>query len=823
MVRTLRQRSGVISWAFPLVLWLALSLLTARAPALAAETVRVGVFTFKPLVFERDGTADGFFIDILKEIAAKEGWVLSYRPDTFTGNLQALERGDIDLMPVIASTEERRALFDFTEDYLFLDWALIYVRKDSRIHSIFDLHGKTIAALEGSVYTSELANLLRQFEIQATIITRAEYSQVLAAVEHGQADAGVCTNVYGSRLEDEHAVVRTDIVFSPIKIRYAVKKGANRDILDALNRAIARLKQDKDSRYQYLYDKWMGFSRQGGAPGWLKWGLVALGGTCALLFAFILTLRALVAKRTRELARTNTELAQANSELQTGEERFRATFEQAAVGLAHVDLTGRWIRVNEKMCEIVGYPLAELMPLSFQDITHPDDLDEDMGNIDLILAGKITHYSMEKRYIRKDGSPIWVLLTVSLVRNADATPRHFVSVIQDITDRKQAEMKLAKAQSYIRNILDSMPSVLVGVDPKGVVTHWNKAAEEAMGIPADRARGSTLESVYPRLGVHLANVRASVELRKPHRIEREMFERDMGIGYQDVMIYPLVSNGVEGAVVRVDDVTQRVQIEEMMIQSEKMVSVGSLAAGMAHEINNPLSAILQSAQVVLSRLESRSAASLQAAASSGCSLESIQMFMDKRGILDFLHGIREAGTRAAQIVANMLEFSRRTEARSPASANALLDKSLELALNDYDLEKKYDFKQIQIVRDYAEDIPDIQCSRTEIEQVILNLLKNAAQAMASAKGQTAAPSITLRTSRTASHVRIDVEDNGPGMPESVRKRIFEPFFTTKRQGEGTGLGLSVSYFIIVTKHGGGMEVESEPGKGTTFHISLPLG
>jgi signal transduction histidine kinase len=197
--------------------------------------------------------------------------------------------------------------------------------------------------------------------------------------------------------------------------------------------------------------------------------------------------------------------------------------------------------------------------------------------------------------------------------------------------------------------------------------------------------------------------------------------------------------------------------------------------------------------------------------------------MEERGILTFLEDIREASRRASGIVSNMLNFSRRSDSdRSTNDMGELLDKAVELAANDYDLKKKYDFRHIEIQREYDPELPRIPCISAKIEQVFLNLLKNAAQALREEGGR-GTPRITLRTCREESMVRIEIEDNGPGMREEVRKRIFEPFFTTKDVGTGTGLGLSVSYFIISENHHGTIEVESSPGNGAKFIIRLPLG
>lgn len=288
----------------------------------------------------------------------------------------------------------------------------------------------------------------------------------------------------------------------------------------------------------------------------------------------------------------------------------------------------------------------------------------------------------------------------------------------------------------------------------------------------------------------------------------------------------VVAWGPDGEPARVvgthTDITERRHMLDMMVQSEKMLSVGGLAAGMAHEINNPLSGIIQSAQVVLSRLASDSKANREAAQASGCSLDALREFAQRRGIRVMVESMRESAVRAARIVADMLEFSRKsTSDETLVDINALLDKSVELSSTDYDLKTKYDFRHIAIERDYACGLPQIRCSAPQIEQVLVNLLRNAAQALSKGTCDGTPPRITLRTSYSGGHVRIGVQDNGSGIPEEQRRRIFEPFFTTKPVGEGTGLGLSVSYFIVANNHQGTFELETPPAGGTRFVVSLP--
>jgi signal transduction histidine kinase len=289
----------------------------------------------------------------------------------------------------------------------------------------------------------------------------------------------------------------------------------------------------------------------------------------------------------------------------------------------------------------------------------------------------------------------------------------------------------------------------------------------------------------------------------------------------DVTVYPITTDGSEGAVIRLDDVTDRVRIEEMMVQSEKMMSVGGLAAGMAHEINNPLAGILQNLQVIRNRITLHTDRNTAAAAKAGTSLEAIQAYMESRGLMNMIESISEAGLRAAKIVDNMLSFSRKDEAHfSPNSLEEIIERSLELASNDYNLKKRFDFRHVKIIRDF-DSVDPIPCEASQIQQVLLNLLTNSAQAMAGQKNRKSEPQIKVRLKSESDMVLIEVEDNGPGMDASTRKRAFEPFFTTKEVGSGTGLGLSVSYFIITENHGGTMNLVSSPGKGARFSIRIP--
>lgn len=477
------------------------------------------------------------------------------------------------------------------------------------------------------------------------------------------------------------------------------------------------------------------------------------------------------------------------------------------------------IDVNPAGAAMIGTSAENIIGRKCQDFLCPDQKEDcpitDNGN---------TLTNSESILLKNNQQPLEILKTVVPItlESRECLLETFV----DISERKKAEDKLRYLRNYLSNIIDSMPSVLVGVDIRGKVTQWNKTAEQATGIPADDAHGKTLSNVFPRLGEYLEKITESINSREIQQHQKRPCQSETGTIYEDVTIYPLLANGEEEAVIRIDDVTERVRLEEIMVQSEKMLSVGGLAAGMAHEINNPLSGIMQSIQNIMLFISSDLPQNRKNALDCGVELEQINTFFEKTGIHDLLEGIRESTLRAAQIVSDMLNFSRNSELKmAPTDAAKLVRQAVELASTDYDLKKKHDFRHIQIVENFDKDLPRVVCVETEIQQVLLNILRNGAQAMQEYRDKDKnKPKFILRLVKEteANMMRIEVEDNGPGMDEATRKCIFQPFFTTKPVGQGTGLGLSVSYFIITENHGGTMSVTAEPGKGSTFIIRLPL-
>jgi len=393
----------------------------------------------------------------------------------------------------------------------------------------------------------------------------------------------------------------------------------------------------------------------------------------------------------------------------------------------------------------------------------------------------------------------------------------------EVQVRSKIEKKLTGFQNYLNSIIDSMPSALIALDEQLYVTQWNQEASALSGTRLDEALNQPIYLAFEPLKPFLPQLKQTVEQHTVAKIERVTWVKDDEPRHYALTFYPLMGGAGRGVVIRIDDITQRLSLEEMMVQSEKMLSVGGLAAGMAHEINNPLGAILHNVQNIRRRLSPELPKNLEMAEQAGIDLATVNQYLQVREVPQLLDGIQQAGARAAKIVTHMLSFSRRsTRQMAPCDLPALIDQAVEIAGNDFDLAIGFDFKGQAIIRQFDPALGPVPGTANELEQVLLNLLKNAAQAIHQREDDSEPGRIILRTRLNPPWAEIQVEDNGIGMTENVRKRTFEPFFTTKEIGQGTGLGLSVSYFIITNNHKGQMEVQSSVGQGTCFTLRLPL-
>lgn len=396
-----------------------------------------------------------------------------------------------------------------------------------------------------------------------------------------------------------------------------------------------------------------------------------------------------------------------------------------------------------------------------------------------------------------------------------------------IDSREAAKKDLLKSEITYREIFNATKDAIAVMDiDKRIFIDVNQAFLDFFGMGRTEAIGMSPEAISfntpPYDNKYAAELFQKAQSGESVHFEWMVKKSNGEPFWTDNLARVATIAGQKKLLIVMRDITERKKMQKIMIQTEKMMSVGGLAAGMAHEINNPLGVIMQVTQNIIRRTSPTLKSNIPVAEKCNIDLDNLRHYMDKRGITDYLHGIQEAGNRAASIVRSMLDFSRKSNsAKSSGDIEAVIETALSLASNDYDLKKQYDFKKIKIIRDYSSP-PLFNFTEMELSQVILNLIKNAAQALSDDENKHKVPTITIRTSSSANIIRLEIEDNGPGIPHQDIKRVFEPFYTTKGPGLGTGLGLSVSYFIITQNHGGTITVDSTVGEGTRFTITLPI-
>ncbi|MGD1211868.1 MAG: ATP-binding protein [Candidatus Acidiferrales bacterium] len=352
---------------------------------------------------------------------------------------------------------------------------------------------------------------------------------------------------------------------------------------------------------------------------------------------------------------------------------------------------------------------------------------------------------------------------------------------------EQKALQIERLKDFSENIVESLRIGVLTADLDGRIESWNPQLEDLLEIPRGEALGRKLEEALPRdLAVEIA-ARATSE----HVSGIYKFHLNTRSGRHLVVnasIAPLLGkNGARlGRLVLLDDITQRVRLEDQMVQTEKLTSLGLLAAGVAHEVNTPLAVISNYIQMLAKQIPAD----------------------DPRQ--KTIERIVKQTFRASEIVNNLLNFSR-TGGAEPVEVdlNSVLEETLTL------VQHPFKTARVNVVRSYSEQLPPVLGSITRLQQVFLNLFMNARDAM---------PSGGMLEVRTAAHngsVEVEVADTGAGIPPEHLHRIFDPFFTTKATGRGTGLGLSVSYGII-KEHAGKVDVRSTPGKGTSFRLEFPV-
>lgn len=461
---------------------------------------------------------------------------------------------------------------------------------------------------------------------------------------------------------------------------------------------------------------------------------------------------------------------------------FIHAFDYAAIGKALVSVDGKIMKVNHSLCDCLGYQEQDLLNRTFQEITHPDDLDIDLSQMDLLLEGKINSFQMEKRYMHKNHHEIWALLSVTLVRNEQNQPLYFVSQIQDITDRKLAEEQFKMGEKRYQRLVEESPDGVI-ILQNGKCLFVNKAGVDLLGgANKDEIIGN---SIYDFIHVDYHNrikklVKNNIYTESMGPIEEKFVRIDGKEINGEIKTIPTIYQGKVAIHAIIRDISERKKTQELIIHSEKLTIAGQLAAGIAHEIRNPLTAIKGFLQIMKSDFEDR------------------KMYFDV---------IFSEMNRVESILSELLILAKpQTKKFEQKDIAIILNHIITL------LKTQTNLNSIEIIETIEANLPPIFCDENQLKQVFINILKNAIEAMPHSG------KIHIDVKQKSNSVAIRIADQGCGIPEELLNQIGEPFFTTKEKG--TGLGLMICKQIIES-HKGELHIDS-CDKGTMVEIILPL-
>jgi two-component system NtrC family sensor kinase len=472
------------------------------------------------------------------------------------------------------------------------------------------------------------------------------------------------------------------------------------------------------------------------------------------------------------------------------ERRYRELFDNIQEGLFFSTPEGHFVEVNEALVRMLGYEnREELLHADVRTAVYSSA--ERHAEISSYMRQHGVLRNHEETLRRKDGSAVHVLINAFSVRDVNNRIVQYRGLMLDISGLKMFQSELQRERDFSSKILNNTQSLILVADTAGLVSYANRRWYD-MGYEQKQILGRRLEElVLPaRRGVLSEAFRAILEGNQVDNLDLQVLRADGRVGHFSVNLSPMRDDtgNVTSIVVVMSDITDAATLQAKLVHAEKMAAVGQLVSGVAHEVNNPLTAILGFADLLMENTEVPDSAR-----------------KDLRVIL-------QEAQRTKQIVQNLLSFARQMPPqRKPVQLNAILRRTLQL--------RAYDFhsRGVEVVERFTADIPPVTGDAHQLQQVFLNILNNAYDAVREA----AHPArIEIATLTRGTFVEISFQDNGHGI--AFPDRIFDPFFTTKEVGEGTGLGLSICYGIV-REHGGEIFCRNnEPLQGATFIVRLPF-
>jgi PAS domain S-box-containing protein len=502
-----------------------------------------------------------------------------------------------------------------------------------------------------------------------------------------------------------------------------------------------------------------------------------------------------------------TEYKAAQQALHKSEDRSRRYFELGLIGMATTSPLKGILEVNDEFCRILGYGRSELLQQTWAELTHPDDLAADVAQFNRVMAGEFDGYTLDKRWIRKDGEIIDSVMTANCLRRADGSVDYFVGLIQDITERKRNEERLRESEKRFRVLVESIPHHVWSFSSDGVLGYWNQRLMDYTGLSAGQLKQGGWEALHPD---DVAGVREA--LRKA-RAEGTQYDMEHRVRGRDGRYRRFVSRAepvpdAHGRVVEWfgtnTDVEDRRQAEEELhkAQSElahvmRLTTIGELGATVAHEVNQPLGAIVNNASVALRLAGAETAAT-------------------REELRDVLSEIVSDANRASAIIARVREVMKRDRpGMEPLQIEAIAREVLAFAAREIARH------QITVRTEIPNELPSVWGDRVQLQQVLFNLVMNGIEAMSAVEIPRRVLTIGGRSATLNGQpaVEITVHDLGCGFGVEDLERVFESFYTTKPDGLGMGLRISRS---IVEAHGGRLWVQANEDEGATLSCSLPV-
>ncbi|HET7365955.1 MAG TPA: PAS domain S-box protein [Burkholderiales bacterium] len=496
----------------------------------------------------------------------------------------------------------------------------------------------------------------------------------------------------------------------------------------------------------------------------------------------------------------------AEEALRESEERYRRTFELAGSGIAHIGLDRKFIRVNRRLCEILGYPGHELIGMTGRQISHPEDLDVINAQRKRLYAGEIDHVHVEKRYLRKDGSTVWVAFSMVLERNAEGRPAYEIAIFDDITERKNAERALRESEERFRSLTQLSSDWYWEQDETFALRFMSRRMAEKTGLDAAAFIGRKRWD-QPALNLtdeDWARHRVQLERHEPFRdFEMERANATGGTRWVSVTGEPVYDEsgkfrGYRGVG---SDVTERKRAEaelrrahdELAKKAEELqrsnAELEQFAYVASHDLQEPLRMVSSYTQLLAKRYKAELPADAQ----------------------EFMHFTVDGAARMKQLIEDLLAYSR-VGTKGKELVPVSLDAPLKRALTNLRAAIEESGASVS-----ADALPTVDADEMQLAQVFQNLIGNALKF----RGKQA-PRIHVGALEQAGEWHISVADNGIGIEPQYFERIFMVFQRLHAMGEypGTGIGLAICK-KVAERHGGRIWVTSTPGAGSTFHFTLP--